>query len=85
MSVKIITESSNKDILSLAIDNGDREKLDQALQKWGFKDYQSLLRFTTSVLLLIEDKSLWIEEEVGMKKIAPSDDLVNSENHYFCC
>jgi hypothetical protein len=46
MSVKIQNNSENKDVLELAIDNGDKEKLDQALKKWQFKDYQSLLRFT---------------------------------------
>jgi hypothetical protein len=79
MSVKIQNNSENNDILELAIDNGDKEKLDQALKKWQFKDYQSLLRFATSVLLLTQDKSLWIIEEDGgdLKNIAPSDDLLN--------
>lgn len=78
MSVKITNNSKEK--LELSIDNGDREKLDEAMKKWGFRDYQSLLRFTSSVLLLTEDKSLWIEESEGMKKIAPSDDLVNKSS-----
>ena len=79
MSVKIQNNSADKEVLELAIDNGDKEKLDQALKKWQFKDYQSLLRFTTSVILVTQDKSLWIVEEEGgeLKNIAPSDELIN--------
>jgi hypothetical protein len=79
MSVKIQNNSADKEVLELAIDNGDKEKLEQALKKWQYKDYQSLLRFTTSVLLVTQDKSLWIVEEEGgeLKNIAPSDELIN--------
>ena len=79
MSVKIQNNSADKEVLELAIDNGDKEKLEQALKKWQFKDYLILLRFTTSVLLVTQDKSLWIVEEEGgeLKNIAPSDELIN--------
>lgn len=78
MAVKII-ENSDPSKIILEIDNGDKEKLEQALEKWNFKDHQSLLRFAVSVLLLTEDHTLWINKDGNHKEIQPSDDLINSK------
>jgi hypothetical protein len=62
--------------LILEIDNGDLTKLDDALQKWNFKDYQSLLRFSVSMLILNEDRSFSIKRNGEQKSVVPASDLL---------
>lgn len=58
MSVHVKEENQE---LVLTLDNGDREKFTQALNKWQFKDEESLLRFVVSLLLESHDsKSMGI-------------------------
>lgn len=52
MSVKSFV---NKDHLTLILDNGDYTEFIKALEKWNFKDHQSLLRFAISLLALNEN------------------------------
>jgi hypothetical protein len=75
MAIKHKKESG---ILHLSVDNGDLEKLEKALEKWSFKDYQSLIRFSVSVLLLAEDKSIAIKMQGMQKEIQPAQDLLKS-------
>ena len=77
MAIRDIIEEDNK--LHLIIDNGDVDKLDQALSKWSFKDYQSLMRFSVSILLLAEDKSISIKMSGMQTKIQPAPELLNLE------
>lgn len=65
--------------LTLTLDKGDREKLNQSLHEWGFKDYQSLIRFVVSVLLVSEDKTLWITKNSLPSHIRPASHLVNQQ------
>ncbi len=65
--------------LHLIIDNGDLDKLDQALDKWSFKDYQSLIRFSVSLLLLTEDKSISIKMKGSQTEIRPAQELIKEE------
>ncbi len=76
MSVKIINDSASKDVLELAIDNGDKEKLEQVLNKWNFKDYESLLRFAASILLSSEDNTVSIRIKSAIQEVAPADNLL---------
>ena len=73
MAVKSIKEGN---ILKLEIDNGDLEKLDQVADKWRFKDYQSLLRFAISILILSEEKSVTIKKDGVQKNLIPAADLI---------
>ena len=75
MAVKVTEKSESK--ITLEIDNGDKEKLEKVLEKWNFKDHQSLFRFAISILYLTEDNTLWINEKGEPNKIQPSDDLIN--------
>ncbi len=43
-------------ILTLTLDNGDRDKFLKAKEQWNFADEQSLLRFVVSVLVESTDK-----------------------------
>ncbi len=60
------------DKLVLEIDNGDREKLSTALEKWNFKDIQSYWRFCLSVLIETENNGLWIESSGAPVRIMPA-------------
>ena len=75
MAVNIKEEKS--DILLLEITNGDRGKMEEILKIWNFKDIQSFWRFSLSILLLTENKGLWIQEHGKSIKIAPDDSLLN--------
>lgn len=74
MSVKVKEESSNK--LVLEFDNGDLNKMKDVIEKWGFKDHQSYLRFAVSVFLLNEARYIGIVENGIENHVAPIKDLL---------
>ena len=53
-------------------------KLNEVLEKWSFKDYQSLLRFSISLLLLNEEKYITIKLDGEKKDLVPSKDLIKA-------
>ena len=65
--------------LSLEIDNGDLAKLNEVMEKWNFKDYQSFLRFVISIMLVTEDKFLSIKVRDEITAIKPSAEYVKGE------
>lgn len=79
MAIRDNIEEGEK--LHLIIDNGDLDKLDQALNKWSFKDYQSLIRFSVSLLLITEDKSISIKMKGLQKEVQPVADLIREVEH----
>lgn len=76
MAVKDKKESNK---LILEIDNGDLSKLDEVMEKWSFKDYQSFMRFVVSILLLNEEKSVGIKLDGLKQDITPSSDLLKGK------
>jgi hypothetical protein len=66
----ISTKKDNR--LVLEIDNGDLTKMQEVLKRWNFKDEQSFWRFSVSILLETEDKSLWIKSNGQAIPIAPA-------------
>jgi len=66
--------------LFLEIDNGDLTKMDEALQKWDLKDEQAFWRFSVSVLLEAEDKSLWIKSDGDLIPIAPAKHSIKGQD-----
>lgn len=73
-----VKSSSSESKLTLDIDNGDLSKLTEVMDKWKFKDHQSMLRFAISIMLLTEDKKLWMQSKGEQTQIVPADDLVRS-------
>lgn len=73
MAVKSTQEGEK---LILEIDNGDSSKLNEVIEKWGFKDYQSFLRFSISIMLVTEEKFLAIKVDGVEKVIKPSSDFL---------
>jgi hypothetical protein len=67
-----VTATKHSDKLILEIDNGDLTKMEEALRRWNFKDEQAFLRFTVSILLVTEEKKLWIQENGNPIPIAPA-------------
>ena len=70
MAVK--SEEKGNDLI-LTLDNGDKEKFQQLLDEWNFKDSQSLLRFAMSVMLETTDKTLTITRQNRDVKVVPAD------------
>lgn len=73
MAIKRKDENDN---LVLTLDNGDREKFDQIMREWSFRDEQAMLRFAMSAMLLTRDRTLGISTAEGDEKIVPKDDAV---------
>lgn len=66
-------QSENKgDKLILTLDNGDLTKMQEMLKRWNFKDEQSFLRFSVSLLLETEDKTLWMKSNGEPVSIVPA-------------
>ena len=64
--------------LYLELDHGDLDKLDQAMDKWSFKDYQSFLRFAVSLFILNESKSFSIKIDGFKTDVVPVEDLLTT-------
>jgi hypothetical protein len=62
--------------LLLELDGGDLSKLNQVIDKWQFKDYQSFIRFAVSVFLLSDGKSIVINNDGINRQLAPALELL---------
>ncbi len=74
MSIKKISSDSKK--MTLEFDNGDLNGFNDIMEKWGFKDEQSLIRFAMGAMLTTTDKTLTITTESGDEKIVPPSSFV---------
>lgn len=66
--------------LILEIDNGDLIKMDDVLKLWNLKDEQAFWRFTVSLLIETEDKTLWIKSNGNPVPIAPAKHSIKDSN-----
>ena len=72
MSIKSTSDDST---LTLVLDNGDRKGFLDIMQKWGFKDEQSLLKFAMSAMIINHGTSLIVTKENGeYQRVAPMDE-----------
>lgn len=68
---------SNNDVLKLDINNGDLEALKKAVERFGFKNEESLLRYALAVLTKSAVSSLTITDSGGQKTaLYPADSLL---------
>ncbi len=51
-----VRKTDNEKALTLELDNGDKERFNQVLKDWHFKDEESMVRFVLSILLDSDDK-----------------------------
>ncbi len=74
MSIRRLDAEVGK--MTLEFDNGDKEKFEQLMQNWRFKDEQSLIRFAMSVMLLTIDQTVTITTDDGDQKVKPANDFL---------
>ena len=72
-------EELNK--LILEIDNGDLTNLNEVMKKYSFKDYQSLMRYCVSILLVNENKYVSITLNGIKTDIVPSPDFIKENKN----
>jgi hypothetical protein len=61
--------------LVLKLNNGDYARFKEAVDKWNFKDNQSLIRFILAILVLSEDKIISTRMDGLQKEVIPSKDF----------
>jgi hypothetical protein len=74
MSIKVKNQDS-KDSIEITVDNGDFQALVKIREKWGFKDHESSLRFAIAVLMLAEDKIVYVGKD-GKDGLRPNSSLL---------
>jgi hypothetical protein len=71
-----VQSKKENDKLILELDNGDLREFDKVMEKWSFKDHQSLVRFALSLLVLNENKSFPIKVDNQDRDIIPAPHLL---------
>lgn len=84
MSLKKVTptEASKliKEELLIAIDNGDLKALKEIVEKWGFIDVESALRFALGVLVVAgDDKKIHVSQKGIDRNVVPADSLLKQK------
>lgn len=69
---------NDEQALQLTINNGDLEKINQVMNDWDFRDYQSFIRFVVSIMLVTKNKSITIQTETGATPVMPNPSLLKS-------
>jgi hypothetical protein len=79
MSIKKISGDAKK--MTLEFDNGDLQKIDEVMQEWSFKDYESLIRFFVSIGKESSDKKTisYKDSTDSLIEVSPADHLVNKQ------
>lgn len=77
--IMAVKSSEDGGKLTLTIDNGDYEKLNEVMEKWRFKDYQSFLRFAISVFIVSEENSITIKRDGRQQEIGPVPELLKDK------
>lgn len=62
--------------VQLVINNGDLEKINQVIEKWNFRDYQSFIRFAVSIMLVTKSTSITIQTDTGATPVVPNPSLL---------
>jgi len=71
-----ITTTRNNDGINLAINNGDLQAIEEVIEKYHFKDEESLFRFALAALLRSETNGVYIEENNNKIFVQPSEKLL---------
>ncbi len=72
-----VQSSEQDDKITLILDNGDKEKFHEVMEKYNFKDHQSLLRFAIAIMLETKENTLGILKDDGLLKVTPSASYLN--------
>ncbi len=85
MAIKIVgqanpvQESDAPEKITLDIDNGDLEVLNNLQEEWNFVDTPSVLRFALAVLKKAVNKKVYIDQEGKPIAVTPGDKLLKSQ------
>jgi len=71
-----VQSKKEKDKLIIELDNGELREFEKVMDKWHFRDYQSLMRFAISLLVLNENKSFPIRIDNESTDIMPAAHLI---------
>lgn len=74
-----ISQTDINDTLTLTINNGDRETLQRILETYNFRNYESFLRFVSSIMTDAQDRTLFILRDSVPMKVSPAQHLLNQE------
>lgn len=77
MAIKSLSNDSEG--FQIEINNGDLKALNDVVEKWGFKDKESAIRFCIAVLSLTEAGSLYVDKDGNKAALKPQDSLMRSE------
>jgi len=72
--------TDEKEKLCLEIDNGELYSIKEVIKKWNFKDIQSFLRFSVSLLLKTERPVLYIDINGSPEGRIPAKHLLKESN-----
>lgn len=75
----VISDDTKDNEITLKIDNGDYIEFKKVMQKWKFKDHQSLMRFAISLLVLNENKYFPMKVDNQERDIVPAPHLIKEE------
>jgi arginyl-tRNA synthetase len=82
MAMKKITKNElfeELDSLYLEVNNGDLNAINEAIDKWNFKDEVSVLRFSLAVIAKAKNKKIYIEEDGEKIPLTPGEGLLKVE------
>lgn len=73
------TNPDETDVLRLAINNGDLKALGEIVEKWGFRDEESALRFALAILSVTQKGTLIQEKPDGASiALKPTESLLKT-------
>jgi hypothetical protein len=78
MAMTKLSENKKKGTRTVEISNGDLKALNEIVEKWGFKDVESALRFGVAVMTLSEDSKLYYDNK-GEKVMVRPTELLKAE------
>ena len=67
-----VTSNEDQGVLTLTVNNGELDVLKKCVDKWGFKDYPSFLRFAISIIGDADDKTVWIKSKGVAQPVFPA-------------
>ena len=72
-----IVTTRQTDQITLVINNGDLQAINDVISKYNFKDEESLLRFALVALLRSESNGIYIDENENKVFLQPSEKLLS--------
>ena len=75
-----LSQSTETDGLIVVLTNGDREALQEIINKWGFLNEESFLKFAMAIMLKAEGNKIIIQSEGNQASIVPNDNLLRPKN-----